>query len=63
MNRGEIWFADLSPTRGSEITKSRPVLIVSNDANNRDLNLDIREELNMLTINIEKLPAVLQFHQ
>ncbi len=35
MKRGEIWFADLSPTRGSEITKRRPVLIVSNDANNR----------------------------
>jgi len=35
MKRGEIWFADLSPTRGSEIAKCRPVLIVSNDANNR----------------------------
>lgn len=35
MKRGEIWFADLSPTRGSEIAKYRPVLIVSNDANNR----------------------------
>ena len=35
MTRGEIWFADLSPTRGSEIAKRRPVLIVSNDANNR----------------------------
>jgi len=35
MKRGEIWFADLSPTRGSEIAKRRPVLIISNDANNR----------------------------
>lgn len=35
MKRGDIWFADLSPTRGSEIAKRRPVLIVSNDANNR----------------------------
>lgn len=35
MRRGEIWFADLNPTRGSEISKRRPVLIVSNDANNR----------------------------
>lgn len=35
MKRGEIWFADLSPTRGSEIARRRPVLIVSNDANNR----------------------------
>jgi len=35
MKRGEIYFADLSPTVGSEINKKRPVLIVSNDANNR----------------------------
>ena len=35
MKRGEIWFADLSPTRGSEIAKRRPVLIISKDANNR----------------------------
>jgi mRNA interferase MazF len=35
MKRGEIYFADLSPTIGSEINKRRPVLIVSNDANNR----------------------------
>jgi mRNA interferase MazF len=35
MTRGEIYYADLSPTVGSEIKKRRPVLIVSNDANNR----------------------------
>lgn len=35
MRRGEIYFADLSPSLGSEINKRRPVLIVSNDANNR----------------------------
>lgn len=35
MKRGEIWFADLNPTRGSEAAKHRPVLIVSNNANNR----------------------------
>ncbi len=35
MKRGEIYFADLSPTIGGEINKRRPVLIVSNDANNR----------------------------
>jgi mRNA interferase MazF len=35
MRRGEIYFADLSPTVGSEINKRRPVLIVSNDASNR----------------------------
>ena len=34
MKRGEIYFANLSPTVGSEMDKRRPVLIVSNDANN-----------------------------
>lgn len=35
MKRGEIYFADLDPTVGTEINKKRPVLIVSNDANNK----------------------------
>lgn len=34
MKRGEIYFANLDPTIGSEIKKKRPVVIVSNDANN-----------------------------
>ena len=34
MKRGDVYFADLDPTIGSEIKKKRPVLIVSNDANN-----------------------------
>lgn len=38
MRRGEIYFAELSPTVGSEINKRRPVLIVSNNANNRVAN-------------------------
>lgn len=33
--KGEIYLADLNPTVGSEIAKTRPVLIVSNDVNNR----------------------------
>lgn len=35
MRRGEIYYANLAPTIGSETSKRRPVLIVSNDANNR----------------------------
>lgn len=34
MKRGEIYFANLSPAIGSEMDKRRPILIVSNDANN-----------------------------
>ncbi len=35
MRRGEIYFANLDPTVGAEIKKKRPVLIVSNNANNK----------------------------
>ncbi|HRH81006.1 MAG TPA: type II toxin-antitoxin system PemK/MazF family toxin [Thiobacillaceae bacterium] len=35
MKRGEIYYAHLNPTVGAETNKRRPVLIVSNDANNR----------------------------
>ena len=38
MKRGEIYYANLSPTVASEIDKRRPVLVVSNDANNRAAN-------------------------
>jgi mRNA interferase MazF len=35
MKRGDILYANLSPAIGSEMDKLRPVLIVSNNANNR----------------------------
>jgi mRNA interferase MazF len=35
MKRGEIYFANLDPTVGAEIKKNRPVLIISNNANNK----------------------------
>jgi mRNA interferase MazF len=31
MNRGEVWLINLDPTIGSEIKKTRPAVIVSND--------------------------------
>lgn len=33
--RGEVYYADLSPTQGSEQGGRRPVLIVQNDIGNR----------------------------
>ena len=39
MRRGEIYFAALEPTRGSETQKTRPVVIVSNDVANRASSL------------------------
>ncbi|HEX7004136.1 MAG TPA: type II toxin-antitoxin system PemK/MazF family toxin [Trueperaceae bacterium] len=38
MIRGDICYADLDPSIGSEANKRRPCLIVSNDANNRAAN-------------------------
>ncbi len=35
MKRGEIWWVDLDPTRGSEIRKKRPAAIVTVDALNK----------------------------
>ncbi len=29
--RGEIWLADLNPTRGQEIQKTRPVVVISSN--------------------------------
>ena len=34
IKRGEVWLANLDPTIGGEIRKTRPVLVVSNNANN-----------------------------
>ena len=35
VKRGEIWLADLNPTRGSEQAGTRPVLIFQNNSINR----------------------------
>lgn len=32
LNRGEIWLADLTPPRGTEPGKTRPVLIIQSQA-------------------------------
>ena len=35
MRRGDVYWVDLEPARGSEANKARPAVIVSNDAANR----------------------------
>ena len=37
MRRGDVYWVDFEPTRGTEITKAQPAVIVSNDASNRVL--------------------------
>lgn len=38
MQRGEVWWVEFDPAVGSEIRKTRPAVIVSNDAANRNLS-------------------------
>jgi mRNA interferase MazF len=37
MKRGEVWWVEFDPAIGSEVRKTRPAVIVSNDAANRNL--------------------------
>lgn len=37
MKRGEVWWVEFDPAIGSEVRKTRPAVIVSNDAANRHL--------------------------
>jgi len=37
MRRGEVWWVEFDPAIGSEIRKTRPAVIVSNDSANRNL--------------------------
>ena len=41
MRQGDIWFADLNPTKGSEQSGKRPVVIVSGDTLNDALPIVI----------------------
>lgn len=38
MKRGEVWWVNFEPATGSEVRKTRPAIIVSNDASNRAMS-------------------------
>lgn len=52
MRRGEIWWVEFDPSIGSEIRKTRPVVIISNDSANRNL---ARVVVVPLTSNVTRL--------
>src|ERR1035437_7330055 len=54
MRQGDIWFADLNPTQGSEQSGKRPVIIVSGDTLNDTLPIVI---VVPITSNIKSYPT------
>lgn len=52
MKRGEVWWVNFDPSIGTEIKKTRPAVIISNDSSNKYLE---RIQVLPLSTNISKI--------
>ena len=52
MRRGEVWWINFDPSVGGEICKTRPTVIISNNAANEHLN---RVQVVPLTSNVDRV--------
>lgn len=50
--RGEVWWVSFDPSVGGEVRKTRPAVIISNDAANRRMN---RIQVVPVTSNVERV--------
>lgn len=50
--RGEVWWVNFDPSKGGEMKKMRPAVIISNDISNKYVN---RFQVVPLTSNTEKI--------
>lgn len=61
MRRGDIYWVDLEPARGSEANKVRPAVIVSNDAANRAMDRTGRGVVTVVPVT-SNVSRILPFH-
>ena len=52
MRRGDVWWVDFEPALGSEVKKTRPAVIVSNDAANAAMS---RVQVVPITSNVSRI--------
>ncbi|WP_373493024.1 type II toxin-antitoxin system PemK/MazF family toxin [Aquiflexum sp.] len=58
MKQGEIWFADLNPTKGSEQAGLRPIVILSGNLLNKYLSVVISAPLTSKIKNYQGNPVI-----